>query len=262
MKRVPIPKARRILSAVVTFTSLAIPFTTLNASAQPGQDNQTFRFNISPNGYPPYLIVNEQQPSGIMWDVVNLIVPRLGYEVKPLMIPRKRVDPMLADGYIDGTPRAIEWTENPENFLFTDSVVHVEEVFFFPNTSELDYEHPTDLYGKTVVTHLGYLYPTLEPYFGDRRIKRFDVSRDRDMFTFVLHGDQFHAALADKLVGRWILRNEGLSGEFRSSEEGISQFGFRIMLRKDWSDFAKAFNQELETIRKNGELEAILADYR
>ncbi|HBM48929.1 MAG TPA: amino acid ABC transporter substrate-binding protein, partial [Marinobacter sp.] len=97
-----------------------------------------FHFNVSPNGYPPYLIVQDSEPAGIMWDVVELIVPRLGYQVEPRKIPRKRVDQMLEDGYIDGTPRAIEWTEEPEKFLFTDPVVNVEEVFFFPEVSDLD----------------------------------------------------------------------------------------------------------------------------
>src|SRR5690554_3485570 len=154
----------------------------------------------------PYLIVQDCEPAGIMWDVVELIVPRLGYQVEPRKIPRKRVDQMLEDGYIDGTPRAIEWTEEPEKFLFTDPVVNVEEVFFFPEVSDLDFEHPSDLFGKTVVTHLGYLYPTLAPYFEDQRIRRFDVSRDRDMFRFLQHGDRFDAALADRLVGKWILK--------------------------------------------------------
>ncbi|WP_303292157.1 ABC transporter substrate-binding protein [Marinobacter sp. SS5-14b] len=255
--RLPSPKcfARLLAISIIALTTAGM------AQAATG-DRPAFRFNISPNGYPPYLIVDGAKPSGIMWEVINTIVPRLGYKVMPRKIPRKRVDQMLADDYLDGTPRAVEWTENPENYLFTDAVVNVEEVFFFPKDSGLDFEHPTDLFGKTVVAHLGYLYPTLEPYFADGKIKRFDVSRDRDMFRFVLLGEQFDAALADKLAGQWILRNEGLSDQFRSSTEGISQYGFRLMLRKDWSDFAEDFNRELAVMRDNGELDAILANYR
>lgn len=250
-----------LIAVLVSALSMSLPARELSIEPN-GDEPQTLRFNISPNGYPPYLIVSDQGPSGIMWEVMNLIAPRLGFNVDPVKIPRKRVDPMLADGYIDATPRTIEWTENPGDYLFTDPVVSVEEVFFFPKASELSYEHPTDLYGKIIVAHLGYVYPVLEPYFSDRRIRRFDVSRDRDLFTFVLHGDQFHAALADRLAGQWILKNEGLSDQFRTSSESISQFGFRFMLRKDCSEFADAFNKELVKIRENGELDAILSKYR
>lgn len=236
---------------------LALSFNTSAAS-----DQKTFRFNISPNGYPPYLIVDQGGPSGIIWDVVSVIGQRLGYDVVPKKVPRKRVDQMLHDGLIDGTSRAREWTDNPERFLFTDSVVPIQEVFFVLKDSELDYESPQDLYSKTIVTHLGYKYPALQVHFDAGNIKRFDVSRHREMFTFVLHGDRFDAAVADRLVGQWILKKEGLEDQFRSTALGISQLDFRIMLRKDSQEFADAFNAELRAIRENGELDAILAKYR
>lgn len=152
--------------------------------------------------------------------------------------------------------------EQPEQFLFTDPVVDIEEVFFVPGTSVFRYSGPDDLLSKTIVTHLGYRYPPLEPYFKDGRIRRFDVSRDRDMFTFVLHGERFDAAVADRLVGKWILRNEGLQKQFTITDEGISNYGFRLMLRKDWQAFANDFNAELAKMKANGELDAILANYR
>jgi polar amino acid transport system substrate-binding protein len=233
-----------------------------SASKDISAEKQVFRFNISPNGYPPYLIVDQNQPSGIMWDVVSEVAQRLGYEVIAEQIPRKRVDQMLLEGYIDGTPRAREWADDPEQFLFTDPVVDIEEVFFVPAQSGFSYESPEDLLSKTIVTHLGYRYPSLEPYFEEGRIRRFDVSRDKDMFTFVLHGNRFDAAVADRLVGKWILRNEGLREQFDITSESISTYGFRLMLRKDWQSFARKFNEELANMKKNGDLDAILANYR
>ncbi|MBL3824326.1 MULTISPECIES: substrate-binding periplasmic protein [unclassified Marinobacter] len=245
-----------LLFALVTLSPSAF------ASQEISQEEQVFRFNVSPNGYPPYLIVHQNQPSGIMWDVVSVVARRLGYTVIAEQIPRKRVDQMLLEGYIDGTPRAREWADDPEQFLFTDPVVDIEEVFFVPAQSGFSYESPDDLVSKTIVTHLGYRYPLLEPYFEEGRIRRFDVSRDKDMFTFVLHGDRFDAAVADRLVGKWILRNEGLRQHFDITRESISNYGFRLMLRKDWHSFANRFNEELAKMKENGELDAILANYR
>lgn len=231
------------------------------ASAEPDNDKQ-FRFNVSPNGYPPYLIVDQASPSGIMWDVVSLIVDRMGYTVVPLKIPRKRVDSMLSEGFIDGTPRAREWTKDPEKFLFTDAVVNVEEVIFSREALNLTYESPKDLITRTVVTHLGYIYPMLDPYFETGDIQRFDVPRDQDMFTFVLHDNHYNIAVADRLVGQWFLKNHGHRNEFNISEANISEFGYRVMVRKGNQDFVDRFNQELRQIRENGELNAILAKYK
>ena len=222
----------------------------------------TFVFNVSPNGYPPYMIVDGEQEYGIMLDVLRRIAPRIGYQVETRKIPRKRVDQMLLDDYIDGTPRAIEWTEEPEQFLLTDPIVQVEEVFFFPEGSTLDYRKPRDLFGKTLVTHLGYQYPALEPHLSAGDITRFDVARDEDMFRYLMHGDRFHAAVADRLVGKWILRNQNAAGTFRTSSSAISEYGFRIMVRPEATGFVEAFNRELTKLRDSGELDTILAYYR
>jgi len=232
------------------------------SSAEPASGQKVFRFNVSPNGYPPYMIVDQEAPTGIMWDVVSLISARIGVRIVPQQIPRKRVDQMLLDGYIDGTSRAREWVQEPDKFLFTNPVVDIQEVFFTPKHAGKTYHSPEDLFSKTLVTHLGYMYPELQPYFESGDIKRFDVSRDRDMFNFVLHGDRFDAAVVDLLVGRWILKNEGLQDLFTVSSNNISSYGFRVMFRKENRSFVDKFNAELERIRKNGELEAILANYR
>lgn len=252
-----------IASLTLAFSSLLGTVALANEEgAAPEDAERVFRFNVSPNGYPPYLINEDGKQSGIMWDVVSVIAERLDYKVIPEKVPRKRVDQMLAEGYIDGTTRAKEWTDNPDEFAFTDPVVDIEEVLFVPRESNLQFEVPEDLFSRTLVTHLGYHYPALEPHFESGKIERFDVSRDKDMFKYVLHGDDMHAAIADRLVGQWILLNEGLQSEFRTIPTQLSEYGFRLMLRKDCADFAESFNSELEAMRENGELDEILSRYR
>jgi polar amino acid transport system substrate-binding protein len=251
------------IAALTLLFSHLLGATALAAEDPSSQGTErVFRFNVSPNGYPPYLITEGDKQSGIMWDVVVLIAERLNYRVVAEKIPRKRVDQMLMEGYIDGTTRAKEWTDNPEDFVFTDPVVNVEEVLFIPKGSALDFEVPEDLFSKTLVTHLGYNHPVLEPYFASGDIKRFDVSKDRDMFLYVLHGEDLDAAIADRLVGQWILLNEGLQGEFRTTSTKLSEYGFRLMLRKELEPFAKSFNGELKALREDGILDKILSRYR
>lgn len=236
----------------------AVLFLSTPASAE---EQRVFRFNVSPDGYPPYLITDGEQPSGILWDVVKLISERMGYKVVPAQIPRKRVDRMLLDGYIDGTCRAREWTDDPEQFLFTQPIVNIEQVFFTPADVGRIYDTRNGYLPKTVVTHLGYHYPDLEPFFNAGTVRRFDVPRERDLFTFLVHGKGFDAAITDRRVGQWILRKENLEDRVHVDRHSIREYGYRLMLRKDWTGFARKFNKELEHIRRNGELEAILAPY-
>ena len=231
-------------------------------AAEQAADEKVFRFNVSPNGYPPYLITEDDQPAGIMWEVVSEITDRLGYSIEAVKVPRKRVDQMLLEGMIDGTSRARDWTDRPEEFLFTDAIVDIEEVVFFPADSSTDFHVPEDLYSLTLVTHLGYHYPALQPHFDSGDISRFDVPSDKDLFIYVSSGDGLDAAIADRLVGQWLLLKQDMQHEFRVSSSSVSRSGLRLMLRPDWQSFAKAFNKELAAMRKNGEVETILSRYR
>lgn len=252
-------------------TALALSWATALA-AEPHQDSASDRadrtppvlnLNVSTGGYPPYLIVSgDGDYGGIAFDVVTRIAKDLGYRVEPHEIPRKRVDSLLLDGHIDASPRAREWTENPDLFLFTDAIVPVREVFFTTADSDFHFDGLGSLKGVTLVTPLGYHYPQLEPLFNSGRVERYEVPHDRDIFTFLLHGRGMDAGVADMLVGQWHIRQNDWQGKFRHSDEAISEYGYRLMLRPDWTSFAKAFNNRLAEMKASGELEAILDQYR
>ena len=256
------PRKLHALALCAALTLLAAYFSPV-ANAKPSNSaEKVFRFNVSPNGYPPYLIIDGDHVSGIMWTVVQEVTQRLGYTVEAHKVPRKRVDQMIRDGIIDGTSRAREWTSKPDDFLFTDPVVHIEEVVFFPKESPHQFNVVEDLFSLTLVTHLGYQYPALRPHLESGKINRFDVARDQDLFVYVHRGEELDAAVADRLVGQWILLQQDRQDQFRISNGSLSDFGFRIMLRPGWEAFAADFNRELAAMRESGEIEAILSQYR
>ncbi len=228
-----------------------------------GPQAGVLRLNVGPNGYPPYIIIADNgEYSGIVWDVVTLIAGRLDYRVVPHKIPRKRVNQMILDGHIDATARAREWTKESDRFLFTQPITYIREVFFTTRDTEFVYSEPSNIAGETVVTHLGYHYPELEPMFKTGKAKRFDVTKDRDMFRFLMDADHFDVAVADESVGRWIIRQNGWQDQIKVSNGGISNFGYRLMLRKDWQAFAEDFDRELVKLKDTGELSDILGKYR
>ncbi|MFC4258823.1 substrate-binding periplasmic protein [Marinobacter lacisalsi] len=258
---------QRTLAAAAIFLLPAL--VTAGESAQQASDEASggeapvVRLNVSTDGYPPYLIVSpEHEYSGIAYDVVTRIAERMGYRVEALEIPRKRVDNLLQEGVVDATLRAREWTREPDNFLFTDTIVPIREVFFTTTDSSFHFQGLDKLSDVTLVTPLGYHYPQLKPLFDSGALERYEVSRDRDIFTFMLHGRNIDAGVADLLVGQWLIRQHGWQGKFRHSEQAISEFNYRLMVRPDWALFAERFNKQLEQMKASGELEQILDQYR
>ncbi|MCH8498966.1 MAG: transporter substrate-binding domain-containing protein [Marinobacter sp.] len=250
--------AQTLLAASLAF-ALAPPL----AHARSPEVPEILHLNVSPQGYPPYTIVQKGEPiRGIVWDVVSVIGERLGFSVEAHQIPRKRVDSMIMAGTLDATPRAREWSDDPDNFLFTKPIVAVREVFFSLADNPFHYETPADLKGYTVVGHLGYRYPHIEAMFASGEATRINVSRDIDLFTFLLNGNFNDVAVADRTVGQWIIRENGWQGQFNYSHASISDIGLRLMVRPDYAEFVAAFDRELEALINNGKMEQILDRYR
>jgi len=222
------------------------------------------RFNVSPSGYPPYIIVGQDgKVSGIMWDVLATIAAKHHIRVEPRKIPRKRVDQFILDGRLDATARAREWTSHPERFVFTAPIVETEEVFFSTSDQPVHYESPASLKGRVLITHLGYHYPKLRPFFDSGAIRRFDVRTDAQMFRHLLEGDQFRVLIAERHVGQWIIRRHHWQGKFiYSTHHPLTRLGFPLMFSRRWTSFVTVFNRDLETMRQNGDLESILNRYR
>ncbi|MGM0569861.1 substrate-binding periplasmic protein [Marinobacter sp.] len=258
------PVLRWLVPAMIPLATTLVSASESTASGSvPDGQERTLNFNVSTSGYPPYIIHHEDGSyGGIAFEVVSRVANRLGYDLKPYEIPRKRVDAMLLDGHIDASPRAREWTTEPSEFLFTDAMVSIREVFFTPADSDFRFEGVEQLRDVTLVTPLGYHYPELEPLFENGTIERYEVSGDRDIFTYLLHGRGLDAAVADLGVGQWIIRQNNWHGQFRHSEQALSDYGYRLMLRPDWQRFAEDFNQELAKMKASGELDQILDQYR
>ncbi|OEY67305.1 hypothetical protein BG841_13215 [Marinobacter sp. X15-166B] len=227
------------------------------------EEQRVFRLNVSPNGYPPYLIVRDDHISGIFWDVMSAATRNMNVQLEAVQVPRKRVDQMLLRGYMEGSLRAPDWTREPHRFVWSDVVVYAQEVFFYLKDTEFHFDTLNDLRGKTILTHLGYKYPTLQGLFQAGEAFRFDVSQDENQLRYLLHSGRFNAAILERRVGRWIIRNNAtLQDQFLVSDNSVSNVGLRLMARPDMADFVARFNAELERIKASGELDRIISRYQ
>ncbi|MAL98233.1 substrate-binding periplasmic protein [Hydrocarboniclastica marina] len=242
----------------------AIALTLFSSTATlAAEEEKILRLNVSPQGYPPFTIVHADGTfSGIIWDILALAAERKGYKLEGLEIPRKRVDDFILSGHIDATPRAIEWTSKPERFTFTEPLVEVQEVFFKRRGSQFEYTGPESLAGKSIVTHLGYKYPTLEPMLASGRAERFDVQNERDMLRYLVEGKYHDLAIAVREVGLWHIKREGWHDQLDYAPQPLSSVEYRLMFNKDNEAFVAWFNDELADIKRSGELEVILDRYR
>ena len=225
-------------------------------------EGQEIHFNVSVNGYPPYTIVEEDDTSGLMWQVLATYVREHGGELIPHELPPRRVEPFLLAGEIDVSMRAIEWTDDPGRFLFTDPLVTTRDVIVSVRDRALNYEGPESLVDKRVLAQLGFFYPVFDELVANNQAERVDVRSEQEVLRRLRDGSHFDAGIMDYHVARWVMANNGWEGHFHISEKPVSSAEYRLMFRPERKEVVEQFNEWLRAFRASGDLRAIEEQYR
>ena len=239
---------------------------------QPSAGNEESQKTITVSlggGWPPYLIVDPEQNGpkgkrqGILMDIFRRIARTLRYEVKTVCYPEKRDHVMLDKGLIDFRFDGRKWVDNPDRYFWSESILRASNVLVFRKEDPLRFNHLEDLSGKTVITHLGYTYPTLNPYFSSGRIRRSDAASQQYMLR-MLDAERGDAAIMNKRVALWVMKNSRSlsSSDFTFSSPVDSSRMALLYTRPEWHGFVKDFNRELSKMKIDGRINGILSDYR
>ena len=223
------------------------------------------RLGVPPHGWPPYIIVDQDQTTGIAIEVITRIGAQYGYAVVIDHYPEKRAHLMVVQGAIDAWFDAKEWCLDPQRFLWTDALIESEDRLICRKNRPVTFQRIEDLFGKTIGTHLGYFYPRLDPYFENERIVRADTQSEAAMLKMLALG-RTDAAVVNQLVALWIIKTEPdlQVSDFRFCERVVDRAGYRIMFTRqhDWRPFIHDFNSELKAMKQDGRLNRIIGAYR
>jgi len=224
--------------------------------------DKTIRLATPAGGFPPFIVVVPgKQVSGIVVDVLREVAALHGYQIQPTDAPKKRVEQMILEGQLDAAPRAMEWSDDPQRFLFTDPVIRIRDLVFSRRQAPLNYRSPDDLLGKSLGTHLGYSYPLLTPYFDSKKILRADAGTEKSMLL-MLQAGRTDALVMNEWVALWLIKTENLQDQFTASDTELDGYEYRLMFGPQWSDFVARFNRELARMKRDGRLARVIGKYR
>ena len=82
--------------------------------------NDTLLVAIPQTGYPPYIIVNKHEVSGILVEVLRLAAPN---KLKFYFAPEKRSKIMVDEHKVDARMESPSWVGNPKDYLWSEPVV-------------------------------------------------------------------------------------------------------------------------------------------
>lgn len=255
------PRILTLLLPLLAAGILPVP-----CAASTASDKSDLILFVSSTDLPPYFINDSGHPaSGILPDVLRAVAGPLGYTFKIEVLPNKRGWEMLKRGEMDVHVFAREWADQPDRFLWTDPFLDNEDVLLCSAKREFGYTRPEDLYGRAVAAMKGFVYPALEPHFGPDKITRVDTSSPDNMFKLLLL-DRVDAALVNRAETQWIFRNRpDIRPElFRMAKNPFDRAWYRFVFPRGhgWESVIRQFDQRIETMKRDGSLEAILDQYR
>ena len=227
-----------------------------NAQVQTRQD---IVLNTGPDGFAPYVYLDsDQTPKGIVYDVAKLILKELGYNVTTAAAPRKRVEMQMKSGAMDATARALEWSENASDFVFTDPIVPVRSVVIV--RADSGYTTVQQLHGQRIGMRLGYVYTVLVPEFKSGQLIRTDTNSDLSILKMV-ELKRVEAGLIDEAAARWLMQRNGI-GNLQFLQESVDDHvQLRLMFAPRHRALVKEFNRELSNLKRSGELAKIITRY-
>jgi len=241
------------------YGQLIILFTLLMPVFYCHGDTPVIRFNVTPQGFPPYVI--SKPPAGIMFDVLSHIAQKQGYQLVAERIPENRVYLLLDGGELDAHASALEWVEAPQKYAFTDPVLKVRDVVFTRKDSALNYQTVKDLWGHSVGVHTGYSYQSLTEHFKNGKITRIDSNNELYLLQ-MLARERLEVAVITEHVALWLIKKNNIKADFTMARNAVDTTEYRLVFSKKWQGFIKQFNKDLVLMKNNGHLKRVLNKYR
>lgn len=244
---------------------LASPGGPARAGRPGGDAPATIVFCCPEAGWPPYLLpCNGSDCRGIMPEIFREAMRSLGVTVVTRSFPEKRSLVMLRQGEVDVYSKAPEWVEDSEAFLWSAPVLPSRDVLVAPAGGR-PIDGPQDLTGLRLGTVLGYSYPGLDEALASGRVTRDDAPDTASQLRKLLYG-RTGAAVVNELVARWVLRglHEPGADSLRFSERsvGLAWMRFGFTRARDWRALVGRLDAEIERMRADGRLQAIVDTYR
>ena len=151
-----------------------------------------FNLAVPEDAYPPYIVMNEQQEvvGGFLIDPLKEALASLSVELKIHTVPIQRSRLMLEEDQMDGVMHSPGWVENSDQLLWLDLGVWVEDRLYFKTDAVKPPQSLQQLENSELITHMGYIYPNLEPMFAQGKTVRIDQYSGNEMILALLGAPQ------------------------------------------------------------------------
>ncbi|MFK7992524.1 MAG: substrate-binding periplasmic protein [Granulosicoccus sp.] len=257
------------LSAIkfVFFTLFLFPSLFLFASSLGA--SVTYSVHLGPHGYAPYFIVDKSEKgnvySGIAHDLLDYFEQQNpGYKRTHLILPRKRVNTMMARGPV------LDVMLNSQLFVTSDVLKHYQftiplfrsrDVVITRRDQAFEYSSPSDLHGKSVGTIIGYGYGEFDRLFSQGSVDDVRVDSHEQAIGMLVN-KRTDAYLGNRFVSPYYMKRMGLNPtDFLLSEIPIYEFDLAFLVNKRKPELLEKLNQFIDQVIADGTRDRIIKQH-
>lgn len=225
--------------------------------------NNALTVAVPQEGYPPYIIVNKKEVSGILIDTLKLASKNAHLELEFVFYPEKRSQALLDSHDIDVRMESPGWVDNPERYLWSEPITSIKDRLIYHRLTPNVFERDDTMEGAIIVTHLGYSYPTLEQYFESNFLIRKDFTTEYAMLLNLIREQQrdVRAAVMDQYVVGYLMdKTPKFKSELVMSKRHIDYkyLHFQFYRSESMVRLVSRLNLEIKKLKRIGAVDKII----
>lgn len=220
---------------------------------------------VTGDQYAPF--TDQRLPQGgMISEMMQVIFQKMGYAVHIDFKPWKRGYMEARESLYLGTFPYAKTEERLREFLYSEPLHVVHEVFYVRRDAPIRYTQDEDLTGLIVCRPLGYLLRDLQPLLDAKIITVQQPSQLENCFR-MLELKRVDLVVINETVGKEVVASlYGASGHnaFKILEKPLAELTLHFIISKQHptgSLYIQAFNQALEDLKRDGTLDAIVSKH-
>lgn len=216
--------------------------------------------------YPPYMVNQTGQPSGLVIELLTEAFHRLHVEVRFSFMPWARALEKVRYGEVDGL-FTIKKTPEREQFLLYPQHILISQQYYFFSRKGTDFSLNGDLaaisrfkIGVVNKTAYGKVFDTA---VNNQLLTRLDYANDYLLTFKKLQAGRVDAVICSKLVGLQIIRELHANQEIQTVGPMVNEEGSYLAWTKvrDYQALAERLDQTLSQMQLDGTFSRISARY-
>lgn len=212
----------------------------------------------------PYTIIKDGKlVSGIIKNIMDRVGEELGIKIQYVEVPRVRYPNLLKKGsvHIDLISNR-KWLKKPQDYHWSLPIFKEKDIIVLNKKNTFPISKAADLSGKKLGTILGYKYTKqTEKLIAKKFITRVDVYSVNNSLE-MLKRLRVDAVLDSDILVKHYIKKHNLHDILLISDWVESEHFIEAALSKKAPITLSTFNKVLKKLKKNGEIQHILKEYR